>query len=362
MFGFMNGMQSMGGGMGMNFGSMFSGMSGMQSMSGMASIFTSPTQYGANGAMAWGGMSVSSPMVQMSGGMFGYMGGTDSPAAANFRMPIYRERYERQPVYTYTDHKAWDYKFQTGQKIHQTEDTATESVRILAPRDPVILDLNKDGKIGVTGADDSRKVVNEKVAVAASVATDGNREVTTTRTHREWDLLVNWDKKIDFDVNGDGTQDRTEWLQKGAGDGFLVLDADNDGKINGRELMNETGLNGEQGKYQNGWDKARALFDKDGDGVLAGAELKCVKIWADADGDGVTDAGELKTLDQLGIVKIDTTTGSFTEAKLSGYNTIHVKEEIGYVEHNTYAGMNSYGVGSRLVIGGRVMQGFQMGS
>lgn len=360
MFGFMNGIQPMGG-IGMNFGSGFAGMSSLGSMSGMASIFTTPPSYNQWGGMTWGGMSVSQPQIQMSGGLFGYMGGTDSPAAASFRMPIYRDRYEKQPVYSYTEHKAWDYKFQTGQKIHQTEDTATQSVRVLAPRDPVILDLNKDGKIGVTGTDDSRKIVNEKVAVSSSVSSDGNTEVTTTRTHREWDLLVNWDKKIDFDVNGDGTMDRTEWLKKDGGDGFMVLDADNDGQINGRELMNETGLDGEQNKYASGWDKARALFDKDGDGILQGDELKCVKIWADANGDGKTDPGELKTLDQLGIVKIDTNTGSFTEAKLTGYRTLHHKEEIGYVEHATYAGANTYGVGSRMVIGGQVVQNFQLG-
>lgn len=358
----MGGMQPMAGTGGMNFGNLFSGMSGMQGMSNMASIFTVPPQSTGNGGTTWGGMGVSQPMVQMSGGLFGYMGGTDSPAAASYRQPIYSERYERQPVYTYTEHKAWDYKFQTGQSVHQTEDTADQQVRILEARDPVILDLNKDGKVGVTGATDTRQRVNEKVDVTTRVNTVGNQEITDINTHREWDLLVNWDKKIDFDVNADGTVDRTEWLEKGSGDGFMVLDADDNGQITGRELMNETGLDGEQGLYKSGWDKARALFDKDGDGVLAGEELKGVKIWADANGDGKTDAGELKTMEELGIVKIDTNTGSFTEAQITGYETVYHKEEIGYVEHNTYAGSNTYGVGSRLVIGGRVLQDFQMGA
>lgn len=360
MFGFMSGIQSLSG-VGMSCGSGFAGMSSLMSMSGMASIFTSPPTCNPCGGMSWGGLSAGNAYTQMAGGMFGYMGGTDSPAGAVFRMPIYQDRYEQKAVYKYTEHKAWDYKFQTGQKVHQTEDTASQRVEVLAPRDPVILDLNEDGKLGVTGSDDSRKRANETTAVSNSVEETSSRRTTTTKTHKEWDLLVNWDKKIDFDVDGDGTTDRTEWLKKDGGDGFLVLDADNDGKINGRELMNETGLNGEQNKYKSGWDKARALFDKDGDGILAGDELKNVKVWADANGDGKTDAGELKSLDKLGIVKIDTNTGSFTKAELLRYDTIHQREEIGYVEHGTYAGINTFGVGSRMVIGGRVLQDFQLG-
>ena len=77
--------------------------------------------------------------------------------------------------------------------------------------------------------------------------------------------------------------------------------------------------------------------------------------------DGKTDAGELKSLDKLGIVKIDTKTGSFTKAELLRYDTIHHRDEIGYVEHGTYAGINTFGVGSRMVIGGRVLQDFQLG-
>lgn len=378
MFGYNNGMQSM---FGMNgfsgtssMNAMYGmfGMSGtanpggfspMSSMSGMTTLFALPSGYNEAGNLVGGAMTAGSPTAWMTGGLFGYLGGTDSPAQAEFRMPIYRERYERQPIYSYEEHKAWDYDFQRGQSVHQSEDTASQQVRILENRDPVILDLNEDGELGVTGRDNSRRVVNESIAEAVTVQQVGGTEVTTTATHREWDTLINWDKKIDFDVDGDGATDRTEWLKKGGGDGFMVLDADGDGKINGRELMNETGLNGEQNLYKNGWEKARALFDKDGDGILQGDELKNVKIWADDNADGKTDAGELKSLDSLGIVKIDTNTGSFTKQKLTGYQTLRTKEEIGYVEHSTYAGPgNAYSVGSRLVMGGQVLQNFQMGS
>lgn len=360
MLGFMNGIQPLAG-MGMDFASGFSALSPLMSMSNLTTIFTSPATQNADGGMSWGGMSAGNAFAQMSGGMFGYMGGTDGPAQAIFRMPIYQDRYEQKAVYEYTEHKAWDYKFQTGQKVHQTEQTASQRIEILPNRDPVILDLNEDGELGVTGADNSQRRINEKQTSTNSVAVSGDRRITTTTTQKEWDLLVNWDKKIDFDVNGDGSTDRTEWLKKGGGDGFLVMDADGDGKINGRELMNETGLDGEQNKYQSGWDKVRSLFDGNDDGVLEGDELKSLKIWADENGDGKTDAGELKSLDELGIVKIDTQTGSFTKKKLVGYETIHHRDEIGYVEHGTYAGSNTYGVGSRMVIGGQVLQDFQLG-
>ena len=356
MFGMLNGIQSIPG-IGANYGSGFSDLSSLMSMSNMATIFSSPpTAFNAAGETSWFNVNAGNAATQMSGGLFGYMGGAAGDPTASFRMPIYKDVYEKKAVYKYTEGKAWDYKFQTGQKVHQTSETSSQKVEILAPKDPVILDLNMDGQIGVTGADDSSRKINEKSSTKTSVTTEGRQRTTTTTTDKEWDLLVNWDKKIDFDVNGDGTAERTEWLKKDGGDGFLVLDADNDGKINGRELMNETGINGEPNKYKNGWEKARDLFDKDGDGVLAGDELKNVKIWADANGDGKTDEGELKSLDQLGIIKIDTNTGAFTKQELVGYETIHNRQEIGYVEHSTYAGPNSYGGGSRMVIGGQVVQ------
>ncbi|MCA9792456.1 MAG: VCBS repeat-containing protein, partial [Candidatus Eremiobacteraeota bacterium] len=91
---------------------------------------------------------------------------------------------------------------------------------------PIILDLNGDGKLDVTG--------------------------------KGGDM-------IDFDLFGNGNSIKTEWLKKGTQDGLLVADFNGDGKIDsGRELMRNTGENGEQHKYDGGWDKLGKLFDKNG--------------------------------------------------------------------------------------------------
>jgi len=170
------------------------------------------------------------------------------------------------PIYNYSTMQAWDYKF------------ATEFGRRVVRRDPVILDWNGDGQISTKGRDKSSE-------------------------------------RISFDVNGDGLMDRTEWVK---GDALLVYDANGDGVINnGRELMNEVGINGEQGKYKNGWEKARDIFDTNKDGIIMGEELDKVKIWVDANGDGRTDEGELISAKDAGIYYIDTNSGYVMKRELS---------------------------------------------
>ncbi|MNX28541.1 hypothetical protein D3C86_586500 [compost metagenome] len=143
------------------------------------------------------------------------------------------------------------------------------------PKDPLVFDLNHDGKIGTTGE---------------TTAKDGTRS-SLGRT-------------VSFDIDGDGIKDEIEWLN-GDGDGFLVDDRDGGatgamltgGEIDGKRLFGDEG-----GKFANGLDKLRA-FDKDGDGKLTGAELEGLKIWVD-NGDAKLDQGELKSLAELGITEI----------------------------------------------------------
>lgn len=133
--------------------------------------------------------------------------------------------------------------------------------------DPIILDLNGDNQLDVTGADG---------------------------------------QKINFNLFGNGTDVKTEWLKKGTQDGLLVSDFNGDGQIDsGRELMRTTGVNGEQGKYSGGWDKLSQLFDTNHDGKVSGSELDKLQVWVDADGDGVSDEGELRSVKDSGISEID---------------------------------------------------------
>ncbi len=179
----------------------------------------------------------------------------------------------KSDIYNMQEGKAWD----------------TTLASTLGQRDPVYLDTNRDGKLNVEGG-----------------------------------------KNVNFDINGDGIADQVhEWNTQ---DAQLVFDANNNNKIdNGREIMNETGINGEQNKYKNGWEKAQDLFDADKNGSISGEELAKAKFWTDTNGNGQTDEGELKTAAELNIVGIDTKNGKFV-----------TKEKVGEM-HGMFGGFGGFG-------------------
>ena len=100
-----------------------------------------------------------------------------------------------------------------------------------------------------------------------------------------------------FDVDGDLFAERTGWLK--GDDGFLVLDANGNGRID--DVSEMFGGVGQSGFAE------LALLDSNGDGKITMADVAWseLKVWQDYDRDGVTDAGELKTLTELGIVSLD---------------------------------------------------------
>lgn len=107
-----------------------------------------------------------------------------------------------------------------------------------------------------------------------------------------------------------GNKNENEWTKawdsKGGGDGMLVWDVDGDGKItSGKELFGHVDANGKN-SFKNGYEKLAHYFDKDGDGVVRGEELRGLKIWEDRNGDGVTQQGELVDLEKHGIRKLNT--------------------------------------------------------
>lgn len=231
------------------------------------------------------------------------------------------ERHTSTPVYEYDKQMAVDYHFQLGQKWHNREVQVSRQSRSY---DPIILDLNRDGKLDVTGKDNSVVHKNHTREASTETTTGGGRITTTTTRVHEWDTYKDWNKKINYDVDGDGTVDRTEWLKEGAQDGFLVMDADGDGQITGNELMNESDIDGNKNVFKSGFDKARHYGDTNADGIISGDELKKFSVWVDSNGDGITDKGELKSLDQVGIVEINTLEGSFTRRKEVGNNESHI--------------------------------------
>ena len=206
------------------------------------------------------------------------------------------------PIYGTSMGKAWDTTLATS----------------LGKRDPVYLDTNHDGQLNV-----------EKLK-----------------------------KSINFDMNGDGITDRVhEWNTK---DAQLVYDANGDGQINsGREMMNEVGINGEQNKYKNGWEKARDLFDTNKDGILDAKELEKAKFWTDANGNGKVDEGELKSAAEMGIFGIDTQNGSFLQQQQIG--NLNMNFGMNFGMGNMFGG---YGMGN--MFGGygmgNMLGGYGMGN
>ncbi len=99
-------------------------------------------------------------------------------------------------------------------------------------------------------------------------------------------------------------REATEWLAKDGGDGFLVADLNGDGEINSAvELFGTEGSNGQ--KFQNGYEKLAAMYDRNRDGKVTGEELKGLQIWADSNADGKVQEGELQSLAQHDISSLD---------------------------------------------------------
>lgn len=116
-------------------------------------------------------------------------------------------------------------------------------------------------------------------------------------------------RKVQFDLDGDGRKELTEW--NGGKDGLLLKLSDEQLEryrqtgqleVSGRELYGDQG-----GKYADGYEKMRALSDADKDGQLAGAELEKHYVWKDANQDGVVDRGEMQSAQEAGVTSVKTT-------------------------------------------------------
>jgi hypothetical protein len=110
---------------------------------------------------------------------------------------------------------------------------------------------------------------------------------------------------VQFDLAATGTKVNTGWIA--GGDGLLALDRNHDGVINdGSELFGSgtTLANGQ--KAGTGYE-AMAELDTNGDGSIDAKDgaFADLRVWVDGNADGVSQADELKSLDQLGITKLN---------------------------------------------------------
>ena len=136
--------------------------------------------------------------------------------------------------------------------------------------DPVVLDLNNDGKIDVA----NKFWLPHKAFY---------------KSHMRF-----------FDLTGDGAPDAIEWISPNSGDGLLCT-PNEEGKV-------ETALElfGTAEGFDDGLHKLSVMFDKDKNGWVEGEELKGIAIWTDKNSDGICDDGEIKPLSDFNITRINT--------------------------------------------------------
>lgn len=116
--------------------------------------------------------------------------------------------------------------------------------------------------------------------------------------HVPADAIVDRGARVRFDADGNGAREWT-WITPAAG--WLVYDAGDRGSITSAlQLFGDVTF---WLFWSSGYEPMRAL-DDNGDGELAGAELRHLAIWHDRDRDGVSDAGEVRPLAAHGIVAL----------------------------------------------------------
>jgi cold shock CspA family protein len=126
-------------------------------------------------------------------------------------------------------------------------------------RDPLVLDMDKDGFISTTSLSDSNAY---------------------------------------FDLTGDGIKEKVGWIQ--ANDGLVAYDKNSNGKIDGIDEVfgNLT---------TSGFEELQQLIDSNHDGVIDRKDelYSRLKVWHDANGDGTSQADELVSLKDEGVTSIN---------------------------------------------------------
>ena len=132
------------------------------------------------------------------------------------------------------------------------------------------------------------------------------------------EMVARGKSKASFDMDGDGSQDDTGWV--GKGDGFLVIDRDNNGLITGAA---ELSFLSEKPGARSDLDALSAL-DSNRDRKLDATDLRFgeLKVWVDSNRNGFTDAGELRTLQELNIASIDLAASATEQTVKPGANIL----------------------------------------
>lgn len=140
-----------------------------------------------------------------------------------------------------------------------------------------------------------------------------------------FNLISAASSNIYFDYNGDGIAERTGWVAPS--DGFLVLDKDNNGTIDGiNELFGDLTQSGFEELSH--YDETIHGGNADGKIDFEDAVFSELNIWQDLDSDGVADAGEVKNISEYGILQLSLNAAS---ANLSIAGNI-IRETATYID------------------------------
>jgi hypothetical protein len=133
------------------------------------------------------------------------------------------------------------------------------------------------------------------------------------------------DPAVSFDLNADGTPERTAWTRAGEDDAFLCMDRNGNGVIDdGRELFGSatplisggTDESGYSALSEMDWPVAGGNSDGKIDADDPMFDRLCV--WIDANRDGISQRREIRSLDQAGVAGFE-----------GGYKTMHKNDDFG---------------------------------
>ena len=123
---------------------------------------------------------------------------------------------------------------------------------------------------------------------------------------------------IYFDFNSDGTKTNTGWISPD--DAYLVFDRNDNGVIDdASELFSDYTPLYAGGRASDGF-VALAQEDTNADGVVnhLDANWNHLKIWQDINSDGITQENELRTMEEAGIIGINTARADTSQTFANG--------------------------------------------
>jgi hypothetical protein len=187
-----------------------------------------------------------------------------------------------------------DWIFDTGIPDNHNSQTAgggAEAATPPIPRDPLVIDLDRDGKTDTSGF-------------------------------------------RFFDMDANGRAELSSWVS--GGDGLLVIDKNDNGIIDdGLEVFGNQYVKSDGSVATDPFD-ALSDFDSNSDGVIDSNDVNFadLKVWADLNADGVFDNDELVSLEDAGIESISLENTSSGEADESG-NTVVAEGQITWSDGDT---------------------------